>query len=160
MTKVHMTAAEILKWWDSNKQSPIFGYMYGEPYIHTSMMNGEDMYVRGEIVCIQKHMLKISDRRDCFMFVWGFPGPDFNIYKFEDYGRTWAFRREDIKVPSMKIIKPGDINLLKATKRFMCKKCGCIFEADKGEYRSDSQYNEIYYISTCPTCGSPTYSGE
>ena len=35
----------------------------------------------------------------------------------------------------MKIIKEGDLNKLKKIKRFECKECGCIFEADKNEYK-------------------------
>lgn len=52
----------------------------------------------------------------------------------------------------MKIIKPGDVNKLKETKHFLCKYCGCEFEADKGEYSIGNQYNEIYYYHPCPTC--------
>ncbi len=54
----------------------------------------------------------------------------------------------------MKIIKEGDISKLKKTKRFECKKCGCIFEADKTEYKISSQYNEFYTYATCPFCGN------
>ena len=46
----------------------------------------------------------------------------------------------------MKIIKNGDMQKLKMTKHFSCKKCGCVFEADKDEYKSGSQYNETYYF--------------
>lgn len=62
----------------------------------------------------------------------------------------------------MKIIKPGNINLLRETKLFRCKKCGCVFEADKGEYEylSSPQYNDVYYLYPCPTCGNTVYTHE
>ncbi len=34
----------------------------------------------------------------------------------------------------MKIIKPVDLNRVKAIKRFECNKCGCIFEMERSEY--------------------------
>lgn len=30
--------------------------------------------------------------KDGFTYTWGWPGPDFNRYKFDDYGKTWAFK--------------------------------------------------------------------
>lgn len=57
----------------------------------------------------------------------------------------------------MKIIIPGDATRLKKIKSFTCKECGCVFEADKTEYRSESQYNEEYYACKCPTCGQWVY---
>lgn len=58
----------------------------------------------------------------------------------------------------MKIIKPGDKEKLKETKYFVCKSCGCEFEADKGEYSVGEQYNSTYYYHPCPTCGNTVYS--
>jgi len=57
----------------------------------------------------------------------------------------------------MKIIKNGDMQKLKMTKHFSCKKCGCVFEADKDEYKSGSQYNETYYFCKCPFCSETVY---
>lgn len=34
---------------------------------------------------------------DAFCYVWGWPGPDANLYYFSDYGKTWAFRMEDFE---------------------------------------------------------------
>ena len=59
----------------------------------------------------------------------------------------------------MKIIKEGDLRKLKKIKYFECKKCGCIFEAEKDEYKCDSQYNEIYYCCACPYCNQMVYTG-
>jgi len=35
----------------------------------------------------------------------------------------------------MKIIKEGNLNKLKKIKRFECRECDCIFDADKNEYK-------------------------
>lgn len=34
---------------------------------------------------------------DRFAVIWGWPGPDYNIYKLSDYGKTWAFKMKDFK---------------------------------------------------------------
>lgn len=56
----------------------------------------------------------------------------------------------------MKIIKQGDLNKLKLTKRFECKKCGCVFEAEKAEYdivnNDDYIYCSTLYRAECPCC--------
>lgn len=56
----------------------------------------------------------------------------------------------------MKIIKQGDLNRLKEIKRFECKVCGCVFEAENTEYRRDYSQRENcgWYASKCPTCHS------
>ncbi len=40
------------------------------------------------------------------------------------------------------------------TRRFRCGDCGCLFDADKGEYSIGSQYNELIYTCKCPDCGA------
>lgn len=62
----------------------------------------------------------------------------------------------------MKIIKKGKSKeeleaILKVTKRFECKTCGCVFEADKGEYKymDDGIYSEYY--CKCPNCAKDAY---
>jgi hypothetical protein len=30
------------------------------------------------------------------IYIWGWPGPDYNFYKFSDYGETWAFTKEEL----------------------------------------------------------------
>lgn len=75
----------------------------------------------------------------------------------------------------MRILKQGlpkeEVErIAKATKQFTCKRCGCIFEADKDEYGiRQCGYNETEYYCICPNCeiradesdyavGVPTYS--
>ena len=31
-----------------------------------------------------------------FLFVWGWPGPDYNTYLRKDYGQTWAYTKEEL----------------------------------------------------------------
>lgn len=59
----------------------------------------------------------------------------------------------------MKILKPGK-NPNK-TKKFICKKCKCIFECEEGEceYHFD-QREGGYYHAFCPTCGNLVYIKE
>ena len=57
----------------------------------------------------------------------------------------------------MNIIKNGDRELAenkkKQTRRFECKICGCIFEADKGEYLIKDYRCDVMYYAKCPCCG-------
>lgn len=54
----------------------------------------------------------------------------------------------------MKIIKHGNLGVLKNICRFQCYKCGCIFEADDNEYIPLLARNEEYYSMGCPYCGA------
>ena len=58
----------------------------------------------------------------------------------------------------MKIIQQGNKDLALKMRRFECNKCKCIFEADKSEYESGSQYNDIYYYAKCPCCKNTVYA--
>lgn len=62
----------------------------------------------------------------------------------------------------MKIIKQGLgeeewKRKAKEIRRFKCDRCECIFEAEKSEYKSSSQYNETYYYCECPNCRYSAY---
>lgn len=62
----------------------------------------------------------------------------------------------------MKIIKEGKTKeelekILKNTKRFECKTCGCIFEADDGKYESEEIWICRAYYCTCPNCKQRAY---
>lgn len=56
----------------------------------------------------------------------------------------------------MNIIKQGNPEkiqqLQKATKRFKCCTCDCVFEADKGEYTPGNQW-DWEASAVCPCCG-------
>lgn len=53
----------------------------------------------------------------------------------------------------IKIIKDGSLKKLNKTKRFICSKCDCIFEADDSSYTTNNWRNEIYITAICPFCG-------
>lgn len=55
----------------------------------------------------------------------------------------------------MKIIKQGEKEKTAKTVRFECRACGCIFEADEGEYKyydAPVAY-ACEYDAKCPCCG-------
>lgn len=53
----------------------------------------------------------------------------------------------------MLIIREGRVGVQETAKMFFCDSCGCVFTADKGEYKSVSQYNDVYFYCKCPCCG-------
>ena len=61
----------------------------------------------------------------------------------------------------MEIIKQGNIEQVIESKMFECKRCGCVFKAERGEYESKQDcHNEMYYLCECPTCGKTVYQDE
>lgn len=55
----------------------------------------------------------------------------------------------------MQIIKEGDLNRLKKSIQFTCKKCGCIFVANKDEYQIHfDQYQGDWIEICCPYCNN------
>lgn len=56
----------------------------------------------------------------------------------------------------MVIYRKGDIKAHRRTKRFLCLKCGCFFEADEGEYNYGTQREHECWIK-CPTCNEIVY---
>ena len=38
------------------------------------------------------------DGEPAFIYLWGWPGPDGNVYKMSDYGETWAFSAVELEV--------------------------------------------------------------
>lgn len=75
-------------WYCSETDSPIYGWAYGE---HNKASNIED-----DIIKINNWELKLTKDRTGFIYVWGWPGPDANIYELDDYGKTWAFSKEEL----------------------------------------------------------------
>jgi len=57
----------------------------------------------------------------------------------------------------MKIIKQGDLDKAKDIVQFECRRCGCVFKAEKGEWayapQIAQQRGEATYVCTCPCCG-------
>lgn len=80
-----MDNREILtKYFIDNNVNYIWGTMYG-----TS--NPTEC-----ITEISKQSLELTRDADAFIYIWGYPGPDYNLYKFTDYGVTWAFTRQEL----------------------------------------------------------------
>ena len=66
-----------------------------------------------------------------------------------------------VKENEMGIIKKGDIGQVIESKMFECKRCGCVFKAERGEYESKMDCrNDMYYLCDCPTCGKTVYQCE
>ena len=86
---------EILKWFDSDNSNSIYGYMYGAPYVYSCGIEKSE-WRRDKLIEIKKSELRLGVNKDCFVFIWGWPGPDFNIYEFSDYGVTWAFSESEV----------------------------------------------------------------
>ena len=58
----------------------------------------------------------------------------------------------------MEIIKQSNIEQVIETKMFECKRCGCVFKAELGEYESKQDtHNDVYYLCDCPTCRKKVY---
>lgn len=85
----------VITYFDSKECDGIYGYMYGTPYGIAINDDGSTRYVPEKIIDIPKRLIKKHD--DCFAYIYGWPGPDINIYTFEDYGITWAFEKKEIK---------------------------------------------------------------
>ena len=64
----------------------IWGEMYGRKRTDPNAI----------IIDIKKSELYKTKNDDSVMFIWGWPGPDANIYEFSDYGETWAFTKEEL----------------------------------------------------------------
>lgn len=52
----------------------------------------------------------------------------------------------------MKILNNGDPSMLLKPKRFLCNRCGCLFEATNKEYEYGSQIDYGPFCK-CPVCG-------
>ena len=64
----------------------IWGEMYGRKRTDPNAI----------IIDIKKSELHKTKNDDSVIFIWGWPGPDANIYEFSDYGETWAFTKEEL----------------------------------------------------------------
>ena len=58
--------------------------------------------IENQIVELQTSRLRWNNEKDEFVYVWGFPGPDYNLYTRNTYGKGWAFSKEEIMEAWMK----------------------------------------------------------
>jgi hypothetical protein len=70
------------------------GGIYGYMYVGICSNNSADIKRYGKVIFIKSDELKIQNAG--FLYMWGWPGPDFNFYRFDDYGKTWAFSRNEL----------------------------------------------------------------
>lgn len=56
----------------------------------------KSMTLKEQIECIPTSKLKWSFPSTQFIYVYGWPGPDFNVYTAETYGKGWAFTKQEI----------------------------------------------------------------
>lgn len=78
----------------NNTQSFIYSRMYGNKYINISK-NGSITKELDKIIKIDKNQLKVIDGG--LFYQWGWPGPDYFILRWEDYGETWAFNLDELE---------------------------------------------------------------
>lgn len=61
----------------------------------------------------------------------------------------------------MRVIKQGEYSECRRLQVFGCKRCGCVFEADKYEYEAASQVESVFdgivAKCRCPQCGATVY---
>lgn len=72
-----------------NKHEVIYSLMYGAT--HVDWRTTED-----QIITIRTEELKWSEDKKEFYYIWGWPGPDYNTYAAENYGKAWAFSKEEL----------------------------------------------------------------
>lgn len=41
------------------------------------------------------------DKGPAYCYLWGWPGPDYNLYYWRDFGKTWAYELEQFNLPSI-----------------------------------------------------------
>lgn len=91
-----MKAHEIYERLCSNDCNGIYGCMYGQPWMHCGGIDG-DHWERDKVLFIEKEGLQMGHTG--LIYIWGWPGPDYNFYGFDDYGKTWAFTEDEIEDP-------------------------------------------------------------
>lgn len=77
-----------------SERNGIYGHMYGTRVFNESPT---------DVIFIKSSELKLTGT--ALIHIWGFPGPDFSIYWYKDYGKTWGFSRRVIKSVTIGEIK-------------------------------------------------------
>lgn len=54
------------------------------------------MPLEKQIIEIKIEELRWSKDKTVAYLVWGWPGPDVNLYEEDNYGITWAFTRKEL----------------------------------------------------------------
>ena len=73
-----------------NSYKTIYSLMYSPHRAHL------DKPLEEEIIEINISELQWTEDKQIFFYVWGWPGPDYNEYTSDTYGKGWAFTKEEI----------------------------------------------------------------
>ena len=49
-----------------------------------------------QFIPIKTLSVRWNPTKTLFYYIWGWPGPDCNIYDANNYGKTWAFTKEEL----------------------------------------------------------------
>ena len=52
--------------------------------------------VEEQIVPIKTSSVRWNPTKTLFYYIWGWPGPDCNMYDANNYGETWTFTKEEL----------------------------------------------------------------
>ena len=67
--------------------------------IYSLMYSPQRVYwtdLQDQIIKIKTSELEWSKDHNTFFYIWGWPGPDYNRYTFDTYGKGWAFTKKEI----------------------------------------------------------------
>lgn len=56
----------------------------------------ESLSIEKQIIAIKTSSVKWAPTKTLFYYIWGWPGPDCNMYDANNYGKTWAFTKEEL----------------------------------------------------------------
>ena len=92
-----MTNEQIIEMYENPNVKSIYGFMYGTPFLNCCNAVLGDHWEIDKVIKINKKKLRLTKDKKSFIFVWGWPGPDYNVYDFNDYGKTWVFADKELK---------------------------------------------------------------
>lgn len=68
----------------------IYATMYGLPVT-------EDRVIKIKTKEISYFVFDWDGKGPALIYLWGWPGPDGNVYLLSDYGKTWAFTKGELE---------------------------------------------------------------
>lgn len=52
--------------------------------------------VEEQIIPIKTSSVRWNSTKTLFYYFWGWPGPGYNMYDANNYGKTWTFSKEEL----------------------------------------------------------------
>lgn len=77
-------------------------YFYGTMY---GMPKEKDRVIKIETRKIHNFVFDWDGKGPGIIYLWGWPGPDGNVYLLSDYGETWAFSETELTMPNLECRK-------------------------------------------------------